>query len=210
MQNIDNQKLLGVYIDTHLTWKAHIDTTCRKLATKLFLLKRIQYFLTPETKVLFYNAYITPIIDYACVTWQKANVSDINRIVKLQKRCARIILNASLKESSESLFKSLKWLTFPNRCKYFTGILIFKSLHNLAPKYIKERIEFTENKDYDLRSNFKKAITHKRPKTNYRKKTFTYSSMEIWDEIPVNIRLVSNINTFKATFKSFLFEHCQY
>ena len=84
--NVESQKLLGVYIDKNLTWKLHIDKTCKKLVSKLFLLKRIQYFLTPDVKQLFYNAYITPIFDYGCVIWSKANTVDIHRITKLQIR----------------------------------------------------------------------------------------------------------------------------
>ena len=210
LQNVDTQKLLGIHIDKHLTWKAHINATCLKLVSKLSLLKRIQYFLTPEMKLLFYNAYITPIFDYACVTWQKANISDINRIIKLQKRSARIILNASYSENSSEMFKTLKWLTFQNRCKYYTGVLVFKSLHGLTPTYINKRISFSENTNHNLRSNGKKNISHKKPNTNYLKRTFSYSSMEIWNQIPSNIRLLSNINTFKYALKSYLFENFQH
>jgi len=47
-------------------------------------------------KIMFYNAYVTPIIDYGCVTWQNANTRDINRISKLQKRFLRVILRNDL------------------------------------------------------------------------------------------------------------------
>ena len=70
--NVESQKLLGVHIDKNLTWKLHVDKTCKKLISKLFLLKRIQYFLTPDVEQLFYNAYITPIFDYGCVIWSEA------------------------------------------------------------------------------------------------------------------------------------------
>ena len=202
--NVESQKLLGIHIDNNLTWKTHIDKTCKKLVSKLFLLKRIQYYLTFEMKQLFYNAYITPIFDYGCVTWQRANTADISRIIKLQKRSARIILNEGINTPSSEMFKTLDWLTFPNRCNYFTGLIVYKSLHNLTPVYINDLISFSSNENYDLRSQSRNDISHKRPNTNYLKKTFGYCSMDVWNRIPNEIRQIRNINTFKYKFRLFL------
>ena len=44
IENVRTQKLLGVYIDSTLSWKIHVDKTCAKLSTKLHLLKRIKCF----------------------------------------------------------------------------------------------------------------------------------------------------------------------
>ena len=206
--NVELQKLLGVYIDKNLTWKLHIDKTCKKLVSKLFLLKRIQYFLTPDVKQLFYNAYITPIFDYGCLIWSKANTVDIHRITKLQTRAARIMLNEHRDKSSYEMLRTLNWLAFPVRCKYFIGLLIFKAINNLTPSYISDLITFSSNNTYVLRSVAKRDISHNKPNTNYLKKTFSYSGMEIWNRIPTEIRNSQNINTFKGKFKSFLFENC--
>jgi hypothetical protein len=201
--HVDSQKLLGIHIDKSLTWKTHIDKTCTKLVSKLFLLKRIQHFLTHEMKQLFYNAYIAPTFDYGCLTWHTANMTDVNRITKLQKRSARVILNVNKFTRSSEMFNNLKWLSFPSRCKYFTGILVYKALHNLTPSYIKDLIIFS-NTAYELRSKSRKDITHKTPNTNYLKKTFSYSSMEIWNQMPIDIRLLSNVSAFKYNLKAFL------
>ena len=52
--NVHVQKLLGVYIDQHLTWSTHIDKTCSKIVSKLYLLKKNTIFPYPsnETNVL--------------------------------------------------------------------------------------------------------------------------------------------------------------
>jgi hypothetical protein len=98
--NVYCQKLLGLHIDNCLSWKTHIDKICSKLASKISLLKRIQIFLTPEMKQLFYNANIAPTFDYGCIIWSRCNKSNLNRITKLQKRTARIILNKPVKKFS--------------------------------------------------------------------------------------------------------------
>ena len=67
IENVRVQRLLGVYIDSTLSWKIHVYKTCAKLSTKLHLLKGIKCFLTPEMLQTFYNSYITPYFDYGCV-----------------------------------------------------------------------------------------------------------------------------------------------
>ena len=47
------QRLLGVYIDSTLSWKIHVGKTCAKLSTKLHLLKRIKCFRHHKCSRLF-------------------------------------------------------------------------------------------------------------------------------------------------------------
>lgn len=207
IKHVATQKLLGIHIDKHLNWKAHVDITCSKLVSKLSLFRRIQYFLTPEMKIMFYNAYVTPIIDYGCVTWQNANTRDINRISKLQRRFLRVILRNDLNINDYDLSQKIQWLSFENRCKYFTCIIIYKSLHNLTPTYIDDLIKLVKNNNYNLRSISNNDLTHKTPHSNLLKKSFSYSGMEIWNHIPVSIRQSLTLTTFKHRLKKyFLFE----
>jgi hypothetical protein len=72
------------------------------------------------------------------------------------------------------MFQNMKWLSFPSRCKYFSGIMVYKAMNELTPAYISNLIPLSQNKTYLLRSTHKKDIMHKRPKTNYLKHTFYY------------------------------------
>ena len=146
--------------------------------------------------------------DHGCVIWSKANTVDIHRITKLQTRAARIMLSEHRDKSSYEMLIILNRLAFPVRCKYLIGLLIFKAINNLTPSYISDLIAFSSNNKHVLRSKAKRDISHNKPNTNYLKKTFRFSSMEIWNRIPIEIRNSQNINTFKSKFKSFLFENC--
>ena len=90
-------------------------------------------YIPLECRKLYYNAYILPVMDYCDTIWGNCTKYNINRIVKLQKRAARIILNMSFDSPSDPLFKKLKWLTFPQRITYHKAIQVYKSLNNLSP-----------------------------------------------------------------------------
>jgi hypothetical protein len=105
-------------------------------------------FLSPEMKQLFYNAYIASSYDYGCIIWSQCNKSDVNKITKLQKRTAGIILNKPLKTNSLDMFQNMKWLSFPSRYKYFSGIMVYKAMNELTPAYISNLIPLSQNKTY--------------------------------------------------------------
>ena len=208
LENVYVHKLLGVYIDNNLKWHHQIDDVCKRVNSKIYLLKNVLYYLSDEMKQMFYNAYILPIMDYCCQIWGKGNTSYINKIYSQQKRIAKIILRKPKRSSSSGLLKDLGWLTFTDRCKYQTAVLVYKIRNNMMPSYMAELIDFSYDKPYTLRSvtNHDLAM-HCLPKTNYLKYSFTYFSMNVWNQIPVLIRESKKVSYFKNKYKSFLLKH---
>ena len=209
IENVKNQKVLGVYIENNMSWKTQTHKMSLKLNSKIALLRRISYYLTQDTKILFYNAYIMSTFDYCCTVWGKGNQSGISKIVNIQKRAARIILCKSYRTPSSSLFKELKWLPFQYRCKYYAALLVFKSINNQTPSYISDLLKFSTNDKYNLRSSTWKNLSQLTPRTNYLKDTFSYYSREVWNDIPLTIRSVKSINSFKHLLKTYLFNLSQ-
>ena len=103
-------------------------------------------------KLLYYNAYILPIFDYACTVWGQQHNSYVNKLTNIQKRIARIIFNQPKRSSSEELFNDLQWLTFNDRVYYHTALLVYKTKNDLTPVYMKDILRFSDNISYDLRS----------------------------------------------------------
>ena len=79
----------------------------------LHSLKEIKKNLPVKERLLFYNCYILPHLNYCCSVWGNCLANQKNWITKLQKRAARLILDADLSIPSSDLFKKLKWLPLP-------------------------------------------------------------------------------------------------
>ena len=73
----------------------------------LYLLSRIKVFL--------YKAYIIPQFDLCCAIWGNCTLVKEDKLVKLQKRAARAILDVDFTVPSETMFTQFKWMTFPER-----------------------------------------------------------------------------------------------
>ena len=86
-----------------------------------------------------YNSVIFPHFNYCCTICSGAkNVANIDKIFKLQKRAARIILDEqNVMTPSIVLFNKLKWMPMPDYFIYRKAIyLVFKSLNQLVPEYL--------------------------------------------------------------------------
>ena len=49
---------------------------------------------------------------YGSSVWISTSVDNLNKVFRLQKRAARVILNADTRANSVDLFKELSWLPF--------------------------------------------------------------------------------------------------
>ena len=60
IKNSDNEKLLGVYIDSKLNFDCHIDQLCKKSRKKLRALARVTPYMTLEKKKIVMNSFLMP------------------------------------------------------------------------------------------------------------------------------------------------------
>ena len=73
-------------------------------------------------------------------------------------------------------------------------MIMFKSLNGLAPVYLRELFSKRDT-DYDLRDSSRKLNLPK-PRTNYLKRSFSYSGALLWNSLPESIRAIRSIGQF--------------
>ena len=81
---------------------------------------------------------IQPKIDYAISIWGYTSRQNLNKIQRLQNRAARTITGNPdyVNTRGIELVKTLKWMCVSQRRYYFMLLLMFKSIHGLAPDYL--------------------------------------------------------------------------
>ncbi|CAG9098857.1 unnamed protein product [Plutella xylostella] len=115
---VDQVKYLGFTVDSALTWSAHIDLACGRLASACFALSRLTPSLSLENLKKAYYGYFHSILTYGIDVWGDA--ADAYKIFKKQKRAVRIIAGTPWDHHARDLFVKYKILTAP--CLYILEV----------------------------------------------------------------------------------------
>ena len=180
---------------------SQVDKVLKKCNSLLFLLSRIKLYLPLSMRKMFFNSYILPHLDYCCIIWGNCSKSLQDRVIRFQKRAARLILDKSIDTPSADLFAELRWMAFPERVKYQKAVLMYKTLHGQAPEYLAN--SFTFNSDIhqrQLRSSSMPQLYTPRPRTELFRKSFKYSGANIWNSLPIHIRNSDSVTNFKSSY----------
>ncbi|ELU14977.1 hypothetical protein CAPTEDRAFT_91439, partial [Capitella teleta] len=91
---------LGIKIDPKLRWDQHIAMIKRKISKSIGAISKIKYLLEVSTLKTLYYAFVCPYLFYCIDVWRKAARCHLNSLIKAQKLCCRIILNAHPRSES--------------------------------------------------------------------------------------------------------------
>ena len=106
---------------------------CKRITPKIGLLNKMRTHLPIRERELFYNALIKPIIMYGSMVWTSCSYNDLKRILRLEKRAARIILRVYSRSGAVENFKQLKWLPLYDDANINKCVLLYKALQGEWP-----------------------------------------------------------------------------
>ena len=195
LEQVQSHKLLGVIIDIKLNF-LHIDNLCKKLTQYIAVLKKIRRHLPLDQRIVYYNTMIKQTMMYGSSLWVSTSVDNLNKVFRLQKRAARVILNADTRANSVDLFRELNWLTFLLEAKINQCALVYKRLNGVCPDYMLELLK----RNIDIRSTERQCrygslnlICPKYKRESEGARTFQVSATRFWNLPPNEIKCSSSL-----------------
>ena len=130
----------------------------------------------------------------------QGNVGLLADIFKVQKRCARLNLDAPFQARSLPLFYKLGLLPINHICIERRLILFKKIMDGLAPDYLSEKLlSLKYCKTYDTRSPMPYRLPI--PRINSRKRMFFFNALQLWKNISDNDFVYStDLKTFRRNY----------
>lgn len=189
-------KYLGFQLDNTLSFGAHFEYMYKKISKKLYFFSRIANNLSTETKITVYQSIIQPHFDYCSSVLYQFNLNKLAQIQKLQNRGMRIILKTNRYTPINIMLTTLQWLSVSQRLFYFTMILVYKIVNNLAPSYFQNYVVFHSDLHNHLtRNGMNIYIT----KTNYKNSmnSLFFKGFDQFNKLPNQIKMKSSVTAFK-------------
>ena len=144
IEQVANHKRLRMIIDEDLTYEVHVDKLCNKLSKQLGLLRHISPYLNKNQRIIFFNAVIKPLLMYASTVWTSCNKEVLETVLCMQKRAARIFLEAQRTSRAVTLLNNLSWIPFYNEAYIKRCELAFKRINGTQlPDYLSASLRKT-------------------------------------------------------------------
>ena len=142
-----------------------------------------------------YQGLIESYFSYCASVWDGIGSKLSDKLQKLQNRAACVITRSSYDASSSSVLEEVGWNNLCTNRKMQKAILMYKVMNNLTHMYLQELFVTTVS-HYTLRYSEGKLLLPKR-RTDYVKRSFSYSGASLWNSLPESLRSSSSISSFK-------------
>lgn len=193
IQETDVTKFLGLYVDSKVNWKIHVDYICKKLNQFSYALYKLKKVSSMSTLLTAYHGYVASTLRYGLIFW--GNSTDKERAFKAQKRCIRSMCTLQQTDSCVPHFKSLKILTLPSLYIYESAI------------FVKLNIDLY---DYRSRARHHTKLCIAPSNTHLLHESTFCVAIRIYNKLPVKIREISDTFIFKKDLQNLLISKCYY
>ena len=103
-------KYLGIFLDSNLRWKSHITHISNKIKRCIGVISKIRNFVGLHILQQLYYTLIYPYLTYALPVWGNTYQSNLDTLIRLQKKAVRIMTFSSFRAHSTPLFNIVKHL----------------------------------------------------------------------------------------------------
>jgi exonuclease III len=121
-------KFLGLTIDYTLTWKLHINSILKKLASVAYSIRTLKHILSKKTLKMIYLSNAQSLMQYGIIFWGQS--PEASRVFLMQKKILRIVYNLKVADSCRNIFIQNKLMTFYS-CYIYSLILFVLNNKNL-------------------------------------------------------------------------------
>ena len=205
-------KLLGVTIESELTFNKHMEKICKKASQKLNALSRLCSLIPFAQRKLLMNAFFDSQFSHCPLIWMLHNRQVNTKINNLHYRALRIMYSDEASSFAELLNKD-GTVTVHHRNLQFLVTEMYKVFKDMSPTFMKDIFPkhgnaFTENVSSNTRSrvNFYNPYN---PKTvKYGLETLRSLGPKLWTMIPSETRNSTSLSVFKMKIKKWVPNSC--
>ena len=192
---------LGLTLDKHLSWNAHVTTLCNKISATSGVLNKLKKILPRKTLKHVYFALVHSKLSYLAGLWGSAAKYVIKPLQILQKRCLKHVFKLPQRHPTSDLFSN-----------YAVNVLNVQSLYKLSVcKFVHDckndtayhTINFHKHR-FETRSD--EAFTIPYARTKIGSNAISRSGPTLYNKLPREIMNIMNIRKFNAALKKFLLQ----
>ena len=196
IEQVQSHKMLGLIIDSHLTWNDHNEELIKRISKKIYLLTKLKKYLSTKYLKLYFNAHILSHLNYASTIHDGSSQDTFNNINAIHRKAVRYLLNMNFREElTEEHFKSLGVLTLSKQYELNKTLLIHKIYHERTPFYLSKLLKKATER-YGSKNLIPPLV-----RIDLIKNSLSFSGSTLWNNLPIDLKNVNSQNLFKKKLK---------
>ena len=197
---------IGFIFDNVMNCHKQVQATCKAAWFHLRNIGRIRKYIDKSATERLVHAFITSKLDINNCLLYGLPANLIQKLQHIQNAAARIIVKVPKYSRITPTLKTLHWLPVSQRITYKILLIVFKSLHHIAPLYIQELLQHRPNASHSLRSNDQNLLVCPRYRSaTYGDRNFCNIAPVLWNTLPTDMRMCEDLVKFKKLLKTRLF-----
>ena len=203
IQQVQQVKFLGIFVDEHLNWKSHINYITSKLSKICGLLYRVRNQLPQTALTCLYYTLCYPHLMYCVSVWGCTWPTYLNDASLAQKRIVRTINFKGKYDHTADIFMNSHLFNFYSIHKYFLLLAIYKYI-NFQMGHENNNIFTFTNHSYNTRRNCN-TLKCPQARTTLFHNSFLCTGPNLWNSLPEQFKSITNLSSFKNQVKKYVF-----
>ena len=196
--------ILGVTIDSKLTWKKHVCNIASRAGQKLGALRRVANKLDKTGRATVYKAQVRSVMEYASLSWMSASPTTLGLLDSIQRKALRVI-----GVDEEEARSKLNITTLHQRRQVAAATVLYKMHTNICPIDLQALLPQPYTVRRVTRTSLSMpchALAVPVSRTISTGRTFIHAAVHVWNSLPDDV--VGNITeNGVASFKSRVHQH---
>lgn len=182
IQPSPHAKILGVYVDSSLSWEKQVSQVCRRCYSILLSLSKLRNKIPLETKKLLVQALVFPLVSYCLPVWGGCVKTQGNRVQKAINFGARIVSGVKRREHITPVLEALCWLRFDEMVQERDVALVKRLLSSDPPPALASSLsKRSEISNRTTRSTVMDMLELPRVRTEHARRSFPFRTVSAWN-----------------------------
>ena len=201
IERVPSFKLLGVLVQSDLSWRLHIQDTCYRSKRLLGFIYRVFSEADRHYLCYLFKTLVLPILDYASCIWDPHYAKHNLKLERVQSFAARIATRSWSAEATP-LKRSLHWPLLSARRKLQKISLCRRILSgaSLVPDDLFQRHPHPGKRSHKNSS----PLYHPFVRTLHHKAAFHIAVVDLWNSVPEEVVCCTSDKSFKRRLKAWL------
>ena len=205
IESEDEQVLLGITIDSNLTFENLINSICKKASQKLNAFARIVPYMNIQKRRTITKSFVTSQFSYCLLIWMFHSRRLNNKINSIHERAPRITYQDNTSKFQELLNKDNS-ASIHHKNLQVWATEMFKIHRGLSPGILRETF-VSKTSSYNLRKNdtFEKRKVHS---AYLLAESLSFLGPKIWVLVPVELKQSETLYSLKLKIKNWVLFEC--